>query len=61
MDSMKPQDVLELWELTWGPLEEKWRTQFLKHPDMPAILQYSCFQIDIAIRRSKNYHFCYQY
>ena len=48
------EDVLELWELTWGPLEGKWRTQFLNHPDMCAILEYSFFQIDIAIRRSKK-------
>jgi hypothetical protein len=52
--SLSPRDVLELWETTWGPLEDKWRDEFLNHKDMPEILKYEYHKIDECIRKTKK-------
>jgi hypothetical protein len=54
MSEITPKEVLELWELTWGPLEEKWREDFLTHKDMKLICTYNYRQIDFCIRKSKK-------
>lgn len=53
-DSLSPRDVLELWESTWGPLEEKWKEEFLNHKDMQAILEFEYNKIDECIRKTKK-------
>ena len=53
-DSLTPRDVLELWETTWGPLDEKWREDFLSHKDMQAILTFEYNKIDTCIRKTKK-------
>jgi len=54
MDELTPRDVLELWETTWGPLDEKWKKDFLNHKDMQAILKFNYRQIDFCIRKTKK-------
>ena len=52
MDTLGPQDVPDLWESTWGPLEARWKESFLKHKDMQEIISYGYRQIDFCIRKS---------
>lgn len=54
MSGITPKEVLELWELTWGTLEDKWREEFLGHKDMNAICSYNYRQIVFCIRKSKK-------
>ena len=54
MDELTPRDVLELWETTWGPLDEKWKKDFLNHKDMQSILKFNYRQIDFCIRKTKK-------
>ena len=51
---MTSRDVLELWESTWGPLDEKWKEAFLAHKDMQEILKFNYRQIDFCIRETKK-------
>lgn len=54
MDLLSPQDVLELWETTWGPLDERWKESFLNHKDMVEIISYGYRQIDFCIRKTRK-------
>ena len=54
MDKLTSRDVLELWESTWGPLDEKWKESFLTHQDMQEILKFNYRQIDFCIRQTKK-------
>lgn len=54
MQPLEPGDILELWESTWGPLEEQWKEGFLSHKDMVYILGFSYRQIDFCIRKTKK-------
>jgi hypothetical protein len=54
VNSLSPRDVLDLWESTWGPLEEKWKEAFLAHKDMQEILGFNYRQIDFCIRKTKK-------
>jgi hypothetical protein len=54
MDKLTSRDVLELWESTWGPLDEKWKEAFLAHKDMQEILKFNYRQIDFCIRKTKK-------
>lgn len=54
MSSLTPRDVLDLWEETWGPLDEKWKNDFLNHKDMPEIIKFGYRQIDFCIRKTKK-------
>jgi hypothetical protein len=53
-NSLSARDILELWESTWGPLEERWKEEFLNHKDMQAILEFEYKKIDDCIRRTKK-------
>ena len=53
-DSLTARDVLELWETTWGPLDDKWKDDFLNHKDMEAILKFNYRQIDFCVRKTKK-------
>jgi len=46
-----PQTLLEFWEQIHGELKPKWRTKFLQHSAIKAILTFSSDQIKVAIRR----------
>ncbi len=46
-----PQTLLEFWEQIHGELKPKWRTKFLQHSAVKAILTFSSDQIKVAIRR----------
>lgn len=52
MESLTAEDVLELWETTWGPLDERWKDSFLTHKDMQEILKFNYRQIDYCIRKT---------
>jgi hypothetical protein len=54
VNSLTPRDVLDLWESTWGPLEEKWKEAFLTHKDMHEILKFNYRQIDFCIRKTRK-------
>lgn len=54
MSNLTPRDVLDLWESTWGPLDDKWRDEFLVHKDMQEILTFNYRQIDFCIRQTKK-------
>lgn len=54
MESLTPEDVLELWETTWGPLDERWKDLFLTHKDMQEILKFNYRQIDFCIRKTRK-------
>ena len=47
-------DVLDLWESTWGPLDEKWKPEFLAHKDMEQILTFEYNRIEDCIRKTKK-------
>lgn len=46
-----PKTLLEFWEQIHGELKPKWRTKFLQHSAVKAILTFSSDQIKVAIRR----------
>ena len=46
-----PQTLLDFWEQIHGELKPKWRTKFLQHSAVKAILTFSSDQIKVAIRR----------
>jgi hypothetical protein len=54
MSKLTPRDVLDLWESTWGPLDPKWRDEFLGHKDMEQILAFEYNRIDECIRKTKK-------
>lgn len=52
--SLTARDVLDLWESTWGPLDEKWKPEFLAHKDMPQILTFEYKKIEECVRKTKK-------
>jgi hypothetical protein len=54
MSKLTPRDVLDLWESTWGPLDDKWRDEFLEHKDMQQILTFEYNRIDECIKKTKK-------
>jgi hypothetical protein len=54
MSKLTPRDVLDLWESTWGPLDDKWRDEFLDHKDMQQILAFEYNRIDECIKKTKK-------
>jgi|688.fasta_scaffold164203_2 ribosomal protein L17 len=48
------EEVLKFWEEIYGTLEPKWKTKFLYHPCMKAILKHQSDNIKVAIRRNKE-------
>jgi hypothetical protein len=54
MSKLTPRDVLDLWESTWGPLDDKWRNEFIEHKDMQQILTFEYNRIDECIKKTKK-------
>lgn len=51
---MNREEVLSLWELKWGKLDEKWKPQFLSDLKLSQIIDYHPDFVREAIRREKK-------
>lgn len=51
---MTEQELLELWEATWGQLDAHWQTVFLARTELPAILLYDDDAIATAIQQRQR-------
>lgn len=42
---LTPQELMNLWQLSFGPLESKWHSHFIESPYVEKILEYSADEV----------------
>jgi len=49
MDSLTPEDLMDLWQKKFGTLDSKWHQHFVENPNVEKILEYSSEEIENCV------------